>query len=257
MSDAKSPGNSNKGQGPVHPDQVEAFRLADAYLRVALRELGRHWSHTLVQPIAAIHNYFGAASAMLQAIERPDDPVAELLNRVGDQTERLVTCVKTLRSRLPELPLERATVELNAIARQAVGQSSARLVDRGVELKWSLDQGCLHVTGDVILLTQALINLIVNALEAMDATPRSARQLSLISRIDGDEAWISIGDTGPGVPEEMAQQIFEPLFSTKEEALGMGLPVARAIAEAHEGHLRLERQPVAGVRFRFSLPRLE
>lgn len=244
-------------QGSICSGEMELCRLADAYRRVALRELGRHWSHTLVQPIAAVHNYFGAATAMRAGMKQNDDPVVELLDHMGDQIERLVECVKTLRSHLPELRLARAPIELNAIARQAVRRSRGGLADRGVDLKWSLARDRLPVIGDVTLLTQALINLIVNALEAMDATPRDGRQLSLASRIDGDEVWISIGDTGLGVPQEMAQRIFEPLVSTKEGALGMGLTVARAIAEAHEGHLRLERQPAQGVRFRFSLPRLE
>lgn len=255
MSGIKRPGGETPG--PICSSDAERWRLADAYRRVALRELGRHWSHTLVQPIAAVHNYFGAATAVRPRAEPSESPMGELLDHMGAQIERLVECVQNLRSRLPELPLERRTVDLNAIARQAVLQRKGGLVDRGIDLNWSLARDHPHVTGDVTLLTQALINLIVNALEAMDATPRDGRQLTIASRVDEDEVWISIGDTGLGVPEEMAQRIFEPLFSTKEGALGMGLPVARAIAEAHEGHLRLEPQPAQGVRFRFSLPRLE
>ena len=249
--------SDGEAEALIGADEVERCRRADAYRRVALRELGRYWTHALVQPITAVHNYVGAATTTLEALERADDPVAELLEHIGDQIERAMACVKTLRSRLPELSLECTSIDLNAIARRAVHQSRAKLTGREVDLRWSLAPEPLYGKGDVTLLTQALINLIVNALEAMDATAREGRELLLASRIESDEIWISVVDTGPGVPEEIAQQVFEPLFSTKPAALGMGLPVTRAIAEAHDGQLRLDRLPQLGARFRFSLPRWE
>lgn len=252
MNNSKRP--KNDAPASICADEVAFWRLAEGYRRVALRELGRHWSHTLAQPISSVHNYFGAASAALEARERADDAIAELLHHIGDQTERVVQCLMTLRSHLPELLVARRTVDLNALTRAAVQQTATKLADRGVALQWSLAPEPLYGTGDATLLTQALINLIVNAFEAMDATAREGRRLSLISRREADEAWISVGDTGPGIPQELAQQVFEPLFSTKPAALGMGLPVARAIAEAHEGYLRLAQASVPGARFRFSLP---
>ena len=237
--------------------EAELARLAEAYRRVAMRELGRHWAHALVQPIAAIHNYFEAAAAMLQARGRSVDPAIELVGHIGHQSERVVERMRALRNALPELPLRQAILELNSIARRAVCLSAPELAGRSIDVRWSLTEENPCTKGDVILLTQALMNLIVNGLEAMDTLPSHGRQLWLGSQVQGGEVCISIGDSGPGVPEELGQRIFEPLFSTKDAALGMGLPVARAIAEAHGGRLRLERNAARGALFRFCLPALE
>jgi signal transduction histidine kinase len=111
------------------------------------------------------------------------------------------------------------------------------------------------VEGDRVQLQQVLLNLILNAIDAMSPIRDRARELTIVSRRDGpDTVLVEVRDTGPGLDPEHAERLFEPFFTTKAEGLGIGLSISRSIIEAHGGRLGTESNRSQGAVFRFSLP---
>jgi signal transduction histidine kinase len=125
---------------------------------------------------------------------------------------------------------------------------------REVDLTSFIAPTPLPVKGDRIQLQQVILNLIVNAMDAMSGMPSVARRITVSTARDGNSADLSVSDAGPGVPSEKLKQVFEPFFTTKPEGMGMGLSIARTIIEAHGGQLSAENQAGRGAAFRIRLP---
>jgi PAS domain S-box-containing protein len=233
--------------------------LACSYRRTALRELGRKFTHALVQPTTAIHNYTETALVLMESSEQQESPFYELLEQTRRQTEHMIELLRVLRSSLPELWVLNTLLDLKAIVGDAANLAMEETQTQGVDLRLSLEPCPTRVRGDSTLLTQALVNVIQNALEAMNTVTDQTVQLDIgcQSSEDGKQVTLGIHDMGSGIPAELRERIFEPLFSTKPSGLGMGLPVAQAIAEAHGGNLRLEPGAPHGAFFLFHLPTCE
>ena len=123
-----------------------------------------------------------------------------------------------------------------------------------VALKRAIALGLPLIRGDRVLLGQALLNLMRNAIEAMRETPEPLRQLSVSAWVEEGLLLISIADHGPGIPAAQAVQLFEPFYTTKAEGMGMGLNICRSIVEAHQGRLGVEPNPEGGSIFTITLP---
>ena len=109
-----------------------------------------------------------------------------------------------------------------------------------------------HILVDKVQFQQVIVNLVRNAIEAMDASPRKELELGLAT--DGDKVEFCVSDTGPGIAPEVADRLFRPFSTTKAEGMGIGLSVCREIVEAHEGKIWWETNPIGGTVFRFTLP---
>jgi signal transduction histidine kinase len=126
---------------------------------------------------------------------------------------------------------------------------------RGVSLETRLTGSLELIKGDRTQLQQVIVNLIMNATEAMDTFPTSARILRVVSEFDekGD-VFTSIEDTGPGIETGLLERIFDPMFTTKPAGLGLGLSICQSIIDGHGGRLWVVPNPIGGSIFRFSLP---
>jgi C4-dicarboxylate-specific signal transduction histidine kinase len=132
---------------------------------------------------------------------------------------------------------------------------SALAVARKVELTSFNTQTPLPVKGDEIQLQQVILNLIVNALDAMSSMPPADRRITVSTARDGASASLSVSDVGPGIPAERPKEIFEPFFfTTKREGTGMGLSIARTIVEVRGGQLSAENEAGRGATFRVKIP---
>jgi signal transduction histidine kinase len=129
-------------------------------------------------------------------------------------------------------------------------------VSRGeILLETRLAEGLPPIQGDRVQLQQVLLNLIVNAIEAMSGIDERRRELTIVSAVDGPDAVsIEVRDTGPGLDPEREAHVFEPFYTTKAEGLGIGLSISRSIVEAHGGHLSATANVPHGAVFRFSVP---
>lgn len=112
----------------------------------------------------------------------------------------------------------------------------------------------LPIKGDEIQLQQVVLNLIVNAMDAMASIPPAKRRITVSTARDGNSAYLSVTDAGPGIPVDRLKEVFEPFFTTKREGMGMGLSIARTIVEAHGGQLWAENEAGRGATFRVRLP---
>jgi PAS domain S-box-containing protein len=240
-------------------EQIEAEQQRNQLThltRVAiLGELSGAMAHELNQPLTAILSNAQAAQRLLERnppdLEESRAIMADIVSddlRAGEVIQRLRSLLKRDEPNPERLDLSELTAEVLELAR-------SELVTQRVSLKTDLDPDLPPVVGDRVQLQQVLLNLIVNACEAMREMPPAERVLSVWTRESkGREVEICVADRGPGIPPEIADQIFEPFATTKKEGLGLGLSISRTIVQAHNGHLSVGDGTDGGATFCIRLP---
>ncbi len=216
-------------------------------------ELAATISHELNQPLGAILTNSETLDMMLQS---PAPDLLELREIVADirrDDQRASDVIRHLRTLLSKSPLELNDIDLNDPVRETVQFFSALAVARSVDLINSVAPMPLPVRGNRVQLQQVILNLIVNALDAMSTIPKDQRKLTVVSARVDKFVEVSVSDTGPGIPPDKLKEIFDPFFSTKEKGMGMGLSIARTIVEAHGGQLMAENRAGGGAMFRMRL----
>jgi C4-dicarboxylate-specific signal transduction histidine kinase len=217
-------------------------------------ELTATIAHELNQPLAAILANAETAQLMVKSPTPDLDEIGEILADIRRDDERASEVIGRLRSLLKKTPFEAKHIDLNTVALETVRFLSALAIGREVDLTSHIDQTPLPIRGNPILLQQVIINLIVNAMDAMSGMPSALRRITLSTARDGDSADLSVSDVGPGIPSEMLKEVFEPFFTTKPEGMGMGLSIARTIVEAHDGQLVAKNKTSGGANFHVRLP---
>ena len=217
-------------------------------------ELTASIAHEINQPLGAILVNAETARSILTS-SRPDlDELRDIVDDILQDDRRAGEVIRRTRSLLRKAPFELTKLDLNAVVRETVEFLSALAIGRKVELGSVLTPIVLPIIGDRIQLQQVILNLAVNAIDAMADMPVENRKISIrTSRVE-DFAELSISDSGPGIPAEKLKEIFEPFFTSKAEGMGMGLSIARTIVEAHKGRISAENRPGGGASFRIRLP---
>jgi two-component system, LuxR family, sensor kinase FixL len=239
-------------------ERQEHLRVLQAQLFHAQRltELGQLVStlvHEVNQPLAAIGNYANASRRLLGANNAQAASFA--LDKIAEQVERAYQIIQRLRNFVRGGATDRRAEDLGTVINEAVALAASSLTATGVRLGTRFDPAASLVSADRVQIQQVLFNLVRNAAEAMQDTPR--RELLIATTSDGNEhIEISVADTGPGLPPEMRAHLFEPFFTTKGSGMGIGLSVCRSIVMAHGGRLWAEDNPAGGTVFRFTLPRV-
>lgn len=152
------------------------------------------------------------------------------------------------------MEVERKPVDLNALLEELIDFFTPQAQVNRVQARWRPSPEPLVVPADAKLIKQAVLNLMINAVQAMAANRGAGGDLILSARRDGDEALIDVIDTGPGIPPEAAAQIFDAYYSTKKGGTGLGLAMAKRIAEEHGGSIGLESEVGKGSDFQIRLP---
>ena len=217
-------------------------------------ELAATISHELNQPLGAILINSETLDAMLQSPAPNLPELREIIADIRRDDQRASDVIRHLRTLLKKSPLELNDIDLNDPVRETVEFFSALAVARSVDLNSSVAPMPLPVRGNRIQVQQVILNLIVNALDAMSTIPEDQRKLTIVSARVDKFAEVSVSDTGPGIPPDKLKEIFDPFFSTKEKGMGMGLSIARTIVEAHGGQLTAENRAGRGAMFRMRLP---
>jgi signal transduction histidine kinase len=220
-------------------------------------ELTASITHELNQPLGAILTNVETAELMVKSPAPDLQEVGEILADIRRDDVRASEVIVRLRSLLKKAPLELKNIDLNDVAKDTARFLSELAVGRQVELINLIAPGPLPIKGDEIQLQQVVLNLIVNAMDAMSAMPSADRHIEISTARDGSSACLSISDVGPGIPDDQLKQVFEPFFSTKAKGMGMGLSIARTIVEAHGGQLSAENLAERGVAFHLRLPLTE
>lgn len=222
-----------------------------------LNEMGHMSSalaHELNQPLAAIMNYLRAAQRTVGAVEDASVVRArEMMEKALEQTSRAGQIIKRLREFTEKRDTSRTVEALNHVIQEAIELAlvGATVLDVKVEKSFAIDLPEVFV--DRIQIQQVVLNLVRNAVEAMEEV--SIRRLTVVTRMDGEgNVQASFLDTGPGMPDEVIRRLFEAFVTTKENGMGIGLSICRSIIEAHGGRLWMEPAPGGGTEFHFSLP---
>ncbi|MFD2239119.1 PAS domain-containing sensor histidine kinase [Aureimonas populi] len=220
----------------------------------AMGEMASTLAHELNQPLSAIANYLKGSRRLL-ASGRPEEVAGRLsgaLDQAGEQALRAGEIIRRLRDFVTRGETEKKIESLPKLLEEA---SALALVGaREKNIRISLSSGsCEFVLVNRVQVQQVILNLIRNAVDAMEASPR--RELGVaVDAAEGGMVRISVSDTGPGIAEAMVERLFQPFVSTKRDGMGVGLSISRTIIEAHGGQIWPEPNPGGGTVFRFTVP---
>jgi signal transduction histidine kinase len=223
--------------------------------RVAMiGELAATVSHELRQPLAAIRA--NAESGVLLLGRTPADiqEAMQIFRDIVDEDVRAAEIIDRTRMLLKNEVPKTAEVDVNDVCRQAVQMLARNAIHRQADLTLSLDAHASSVVGDPVQLQQVVLNLVLNALEAMSGS-LEPRSVTVGTRENDEEVEISVHDTGPGLPPDVQRHLFESFYSTKAQGLGMGLVIVRSIVERHHGRVSATNGDGGGAVFRVVLPK--
>ncbi|MFK4383008.1 ATP-binding protein [Bradyrhizobium sp. USDA 223] len=220
----------------------------------AVGELTTSIAHELNQPLGSILTNAETAELMLKAAQPDLVEIQQILADIRRDDQRASEVIRRLRSILKKVPFEIKTIELNDTVREAIDLVKALAQGRRITLSYVPALAGLHVKGDSVQLQQVILNLIINAMDAISDADAGKREVSVSTLSTGNQAEIRIADTGPGIPASDLASLFDPFFTTKPHGMGMGLAIARTIVEAHHGTIAAANQPAGGALFTIRLP---
>jgi C4-dicarboxylate-specific signal transduction histidine kinase len=222
--------------------------------RVALAgELAASLAHEVSQPIGAIVNNAEAGRRNLDRYVRQPDELGAIFDDIVADGMRASEVVRGLRRYLRPRDAPSVPVDLSSVVRESLPLVSRELRDLRIALSLSLADGLPPVEAGSVQLGQILLNLVMNACEALSGVD-GERRITLTTAARGGRVELCVRDNGPGMAEAVAARAFEPFVTTKPDGLGMGLAICRGIAEAYGGRLTAERPPEGGLEVVLSLP---
>jgi signal transduction histidine kinase len=212
-------------------------------------ELSTSLAHELNQPLAAAANYLSAAKR-LPSID--GSRVMALVDKAGQQILRAGEIIQRLRDFMAKGQLTRHATDIGPVLKEAVTLALTDRKHRSIKVVEHVNPNARLVLVDRVQIQQVLVNLIRNAAEAMEESPRRVITLATAAQEPG-LIEVSVADTGPGMAENLADRLFQPFVTTKPDGMGVGLSICRTIVEAHGGTIEAEAKPHGGTVFRFTL----
>jgi two-component system sensor kinase FixL len=216
-------------------------------------EMASALAHELNQPLSAIANYMKGSRRMLEA--GTDDRSALLrdaMDKAAEQALRAGQIIRRLRDFVARGESERRVESVKKLVEEASALALVGAKDLGVRVRFQFDPTIDLVLADKVQIQQVLLNLLRNAVEAMESSHRRELAISTAADKDGMLA-ISVADTGSGISPDIASHLFQPFITNKRHGMGVGLSISRTIVEAHGGHIGANPNPAGGTTFRFTL----
>ena len=238
-------------------DQKRSFVTYLSRLAI-LGELSGAIAHELNQPLMSILMNAESAKHLLNRKEHALDEVNEILTEIADESVRASGIIQRLRKLFAQQEIINFEVDINELITDVGKILKHELVNRGIHLQLHLDAGIPGVNIDRIQVEQVLINLIINACQALEAncTDQERTVICMTCR-QHNGVRVSVIDNGPGIGAELLTKIFDPFFTTKKQGMGLGLSICRTIINTHSGALWAENNADAGSSFHFTLPFME
>jgi len=211
-------------------------------------------AHELNQPLAAISNYLKGSRRLLEDSKDPRAAaIQDALGKGAQQALRAGQIIRRLRDFVMRGETERRAERVAKLVEEASALALVGARERGVRLQSAIDPEVDEVIVDRVQVQQVLVNLLRNAMDAMQDSPRRVLTVSIVPK-GADMVELAVADTGPGISEEIAAKLFQPFVTTKPHGMGVGLSISRTIVEAHGGTIWVEANEGGGAVFRFTLP---
>jgi C4-dicarboxylate-specific signal transduction histidine kinase len=224
--------------------------------RVAtLGQLAASIAHEVNQPIAAM--LLNAENAARWLTRQPPnlERTKQSIGRIINDSKRATHIVSRTRDFFKKAPARKERLEVNGTVLEVMGLTRVAMSENGVSAKVQLAKGLPHILGDRVQLQQVILNLIMNAVEALSGVSKESRALLIsTSSAETDGVLVTISDSGPGLPPANPERIFDAFYTTKASGLGMGLSICRSIVEAHGGRLWATPNRPHGAVFCMMLP---
>ncbi|MDR6288154.1 MULTISPECIES: sensor histidine kinase [Inquilinus] len=219
----------------------------------AMGQMAATLAHELNQPLTAVTNYCQAMRRMLSAGDAPDlSRLREAVDLGAEQALRAGQIIRRLRDFVARGETEKHVESVAKMVEEASALALVGAKEHGVKVRLAIDARARHIIVDKIQIQQVLLNLMRNAMEAMEGSAR--RELGIAAAARSDAIEFSVIDTGPGLTPEVEEHLFQPFITTKRHGMGVGLSICRTIVEAHGGRLWAEPTPGGGATFRFTVP---
>ena len=222
---------------------------------VTIGELTASIAHEVNQPLGAMVTSAAAAARWLAAEPPQMDKARRALERIAADGRRAGAIIERVRALLKRETPRKDWLDVNEMILEVITLPQYEMRQNDIVLETRLTADLPRVLGDKVQCQQVLLNLIVNAIEAMNAIKERPRELTIVSASDGPDAVsIEVRDSGTGIDPDQTPHIFEPFYTTKAEGLGIGLSISRSIVEAHGGRLSAAANAPHGTVFSVSLP---
>ena len=231
------------------------IELARANRIATMERLSSSIAHEVIQPIASARNNARAARNFLEMKPPNLGEAREALDCVVAEADRSADIIHRIKDYVKKAPPMMDRFDVNEAIRNAIILTRGEVVKIGASIQTQLAEPLAFFRGDRVQIQQVMINLIVNAVQAMSGDGDSPRELQISTETDEVEGVrVAVRDTGPGLMPESLPRLFEPFFTTKAEGMGMGLAISRSIVEAHGGRLWATACEPHGSLFQFTIP---
>jgi two-component system sensor kinase FixL len=218
----------------------------------ALGEMASALAHELNQPLSAIANYLKGSERLLAADPPNREKIAGALSSAAEQALRAGQIIRRLRDFVSKGETERRIESLPKLLEEAGALAMIGAKERGVRLRFELSRGAELVLADKVQVQQVVLNLMRNAIDAMETSPQ--REMTVTTHAaPEDMVEVRVSDTGPGLAPEIARHLFQPFMTTKPQGMGVGLSISRTIVESHGGRIWAEPREGGGTVFCFTL----
>ena len=266
--EASGPGDGTLMRGVVRDvsagrraqDESHELRRELAHVgRVSmLGQLASALAHELSQPLGAILRNAEAAELLLRSVTPDLEEIRAIVGDIQRDDRRAGAVIERLRAMMKRHPPEFQAVAVDGLLQDVKSLAGSDAASRHIALECVVDPGVPAVSGDRVQLSQVLLNLVLNGMDAVANRPAMLRKVLLHGRSDGRGAVeLCVRDSGHGIPDEAISRIFEPFYTTKSHGMGMGLSISRTIVEAHGGRMAASNCSAGGAEFRVSLPAAE
>jgi C4-dicarboxylate-specific signal transduction histidine kinase len=231
------------------------LELAHANRIATVGQLTSSIAHEVNQPLSAIAMNAGAAHNWLSRKPADVEKALASIDEIAKDAHRSSEVIVGIRELFKKAPPRKGSLDINEVVREVIVLTNSEALKNGISVKTQFADGLPLVNGDRVQLQQVLLNLVVNAIQAMAAIADGVRDLSITTATaESSVVLVRVADSGPGLDSQKLEHVFDPYFTTQAEGLGMGLAISRSMIDAHNGRLWASANQPRGAVFQFTLP---